>query len=232
MLDVVGRREIHEIGTKALGKLNAGCKDELGKIGGIDLRHRLTDQLYHAVDPVRRARRLVGSLRRKCDGALARIVQAIREQQAQLVLRGHHGDLGAGIMECREDGRRAHELGVVHHHFGAGRRVVEEVACDTVHGRRAARDDGKIVRIGETRDHALGVRVQAVVHEASEGRSDTGIDRGLDIAGLRAVETDDDGRPLRKPITASIACDFSHGHSAFTWLASRARKVVSKRLRL
>jgi hypothetical protein len=54
----------------------------------------------------------------------------------RLVLGGDDRNLGSRVVKRLHDGRGAQEFRVVHHHFGAGRRVVEIISGDAVHGRR------------------------------------------------------------------------------------------------
>ncbi len=69
----------------------------------------------------------------------------------------------AGVLECLEDGRGAQQLGLVHHHFAIVVAVVVKVAADAVHDRRYTGDDGNIVRVGETRDDAMGAQIAALL---------------------------------------------------------------------
>jgi hypothetical protein len=67
------------------------------------------------------------------------------------------GNLAAGVVEGLEDRRSAQEFRVIHHHFRAGRSIKEEIAGDTAHDGRPARDDGEIVGVSEAWDDAIGL---------------------------------------------------------------------------
>ena len=131
-------------------------------------------------------------------------VEALAEQRAQLVLRGHHRNLAAGLLELGEDRGCAQEARVVHHHFLLCLAVIEEVAGDAVHGRRPAGDDRQVVRVGETRDHRQRERVRAGLQYPIEVGAKPLLDSALDVAGLGTVDTNDDGRRIRNAIGAAI----------------------------
>ena len=207
VLHIIRGRQIHQVRPLALEDRNAGRHHEFGQIRRIDFRQFHADAIQHIADAVFFHIGLVGLFRGERDGAAARHVEAVAEHGAQLVLRGHHRDLGAGIVERLHDGRRAQEFRVVHHHFGLGRRIVEIIAGDAVHGRRAAGDDRHVVRIGEARDDGMRQQIGAVFHHPRHIRRQPLLDRALDIAGLRSVDADDDGRRFRKPVRAAVAGD-------------------------
>ncbi len=155
VLHVIGGGEIHQVRPLAHDDGNPRRHDEFRQFRGIDVGHLHADALRHVGDAVVLQRRLVGFLRGKGDGAAARHVEPVAQQRAQLVLGGHHRDLGAGVVKRLHDGRRAQEAGVVHHHFLLAQRIEEVIARDAMHRRRTAGDDRQVVGIGEARDHRL-----------------------------------------------------------------------------
>ena len=52
VLDVVGGREIHDVGPIGFEQLDAGGKDELAQLGAVDRRQRHADEVEHVVDAV------------------------------------------------------------------------------------------------------------------------------------------------------------------------------------
>ena len=199
VLDVVGRRQVHHVGTLALHQLDAGGEHELGQPGAVDRRHVHADQRGHAVDAVGGARRLVGLFRREADAG-----HPVAEQGAQLVLGGDDGDLAPGVGQRGEDRRRAQVLRVVHHHFGAGVAVPEVVAADAVDRRRHAGDDRQVVGIGERRHDAVGGQAGAALAQRREERRAARGDGLVDVLGLAAVDADDDERRVGLAVAAAV----------------------------
>ncbi len=189
--------------------------------------------------PCSALRRGVRFLGRKAHRAAFVELQAMPEQRAQLVLGRHHRDLRAGIVKSLEHGRRAQEARVVHHHFLARLRLVEVVAADAVHRRRAAGRDRQIVRVGEARDHRMRGAHRALRLDLLQRRHQPGLDRLIQIGRLAAVQADRNRRHPRPGIIAAVGFDSDGGHlvhlfSFFevrrrAWRVRRARRAAEWR---
>ena len=155
--------------------------------------------------PFSARRRLVRLLRREAAGLARRQLEALAQQAAQLVLGGDHGDAAAGALERREQRLDPQELRASFiitslPDFG----IEEVVAADAMHLGRPAGDDREVVGIGEGRHHAVGDQAGALCQHPGEPRRAAGLDGALDVAGLRAVDADHDGRPPRQTIAAAV----------------------------
>src|SRR5690606_1805297 len=139
VLDVVGQRDVGEVGAVALQDLGAGGHRELAQPGAVHLGQVHADQVQDVLDAVVGEGGGVGLLRGEAHAAAA---QAPAEQAAQLVLGGDHRDRAAGLGEGGEQGGGAQQPRVVHHHLFAAVRVVEVVSADPVHRGRDAGGDG------------------------------------------------------------------------------------------
>ena len=115
VLDVVGGRQIHQVGPARLRISRRRPR----------IRILTARRCRHPAPACRPAR-----ARRRCrfpsTVALSAFsaekqmpLHAVAEQLAQFVFRGDHGDRCAGVGERGQQGRRAQTLRVVHHHFGA-----------------------------------------------------------------------------------------------------------------
>src|SRR5262249_41492154 len=135
------------------------------------------------------------------------------------VLSGDDRDLGAGLGERREDGLRAQEFGIVHHHLLPALAVIEIVAADAVHGRRRAGDDGEIVWIGEARHHAIADGVGAVGQHPTAPGHTPAAHRLREIGGLAAVNADDDDGLARPGVGLAVDCNVL-AHVSYSALAA------------
>ena len=62
VLDVIGQRQVHQLGTVPLQQFDAGFQHKEGKLGRVDIGQRPAYQVEHLLDTVRLARTLIGAL--------------------------------------------------------------------------------------------------------------------------------------------------------------------------
>ena len=153
------------------------------------------------------------------------------EQAAQLVLGGDHRAGLAGARQRGQDGRRAQPLGVVHHHFGAGRDIEQVVAADAVHRGRHAGDDGQVVRVGEARHNAVSDQRAAQVQGSRHPGHHACGHRLGDVVGFAAIDADHDGG-LGGQSIASLVDDQRLGLRHVGSFGSPARRPVQVQSRI
>ena len=191
VLHVVGGGEIHEVRLHAGEQLDARGEDEFRELRRIDVRHAHAGEAAGIRDAVVLHVHLVGLLGGEGDRRAVED-EALAEEQAELVLGRHHGDLGTRLLEGFEDGGGAEPLGIVHHRLLAGGGIDEVVAADAVDGGRAAGDDREVVGVGEARDHRVAPAVLALGDDALEVRHQALLHGDFHVGGLAAVTADDD----------------------------------------
>ena len=119
-----------------------------------------------------------------------RTLQLVREDRAQLVLRGEHRDPTTRCLRSREDRAHPQELGRVHHHLVPRLGVEEEVAADPMHRGRRPRHDRRVVDVRIRGQTSRAETSEALVREALEVGHDARLDRGVEIGLGAAVDAD------------------------------------------
>ena len=136
VLNIVGRRQIHDVRAVAFEQSDACLEHEFGQCGAVDGRQRHSRQRQRIGDAVLLDGHLIGSFRRKTD-----TLETVTEQRPQLVLRRDHRHLRAGIGKGRKDRAGAQIFHVVHHHFRARFSIPEIIPADAVDRGWHAGDD-------------------------------------------------------------------------------------------
>ena len=90
VLDVIGERQVHDVGPLALEQLEPGRQHVFRELRAVDRRHWHGDQVGGALDAVLALRCLVGLLGREADAG-----HPVAEQSTKLVLGGDHRHAGS-----------------------------------------------------------------------------------------------------------------------------------------
>ena len=130
--------------------------------------------------------------------------QALAKEQAQLVLGRDHDDLGAGLLEFFEDGRRPQPFRIIHHGLEPGHGIDEIVSADAVNRRRRPGHDRKVVGIGKAWNDAMSAGVFALGNHFLEIRHQAFGHGYFHVVRLAAIAANDHERGFWPVIIPSV----------------------------
>ena len=223
VLNVIGQREIEELGTTVFDEADTGIEHEQRQIGRIHIGLRAPDHRLDIGAAVLLFGTAIRVLRREADGALAD-PEATAKHRPQFILGGDRGDRHARLRDPRKDRVAAQHRGVAHHDFAPSLAVEREIARYAVHRRCGAGDDRHVVWIGEGRHRRIGDRAEPVLPPRRHRRQHAGREPGIEIGGVEAVGADDDHRAARQPIFPPVQLDH---HQKVAPELSQARTISS-----